>query len=245
MEDITCFLNYVITPDNILIAGISVFIVIGAFLTYKKVKSYSTRITMLYVIFGTIPFAIIFITLNTSCLCGEFCVNNILKLISIGVLGTIVFLGGVYHIFGSRIYLGAIGGKLMRYNDCPDIYESLKDVCARIGIKIPKLAYIDSAEPLAMSISGQTNIIALSVGAMESLEKDELKAVLAHEASHIKSHDPLIKFILNLLGISYIYGFMLTKNVEVEQEKRANETAEIMTSKNAIKTAAMKFKVKI
>lgn len=241
MEQIQCVINYAVKPENIFVMGLAMFLVIGAFLTYKKSKSYKTRINMLYVILGAIPFATVFVSLNTSCLCNNFCIDNTIKLISVGILGAIIFLGILYHLLGSRLYLIAINGKRMNYDDCPEIYDTLKDICSRIGIKMPILTYIDSAEPIAMSISGHMNMICLSIGTMESLEKEELRAVLAHEALHIKSHDPLIKFILKLIGISYLYGFMLTKNVELEQEKMANDAAEMITSKNVLKSAAMKF----
>jgi heat shock protein HtpX len=58
------------------------------------------------------------------------------------------------------------------------------------GIAPPNVSLIDSGDPAAfITRSRQGFELAVSVGLVESLDEDELKACIAHELSHVKNND--------------------------------------------------------
>ncbi|MGC8631915.1 MAG: M48 family metallopeptidase [Thermoprotei archaeon] len=75
-----------------------------------------------------------------------------------------------------------------------------KAIAERMGTKAPKVVLIDSGEPSAYA-SLFRNKIVISLGLLESLDKNEISAVLAHEMSHIKHHDPLKRLLSRTLRV--------------------------------------------
>jgi len=60
----------------------------------------------------------------------------------------------------------------------------------RVGVTTPGVSLIDSGNPAAfITQSKQGLVLAVSVGLLESLSRDELEACIAHELSHVKNHD--------------------------------------------------------
>lgn len=91
-----------------------------------------------------------------------------------------------------------------------EVYNLVAEVCSQFEIKIPRVytSYVDFPNALAFG-----NIffrgMAITEPLLSFLNNDELKAVIAHEISHLKNHDPEI-LILALIAINSIYAFLIT-----------------------------------
>jgi heat shock protein HtpX len=80
----------------------------------------------------------------------------------------------------------------------PEVVETLSEVSAKAGLKkLPKLKVVKSPEVNAMAYSSPlAPRVAVTTGLVQryssgELSLDEVKAVLAHEVSHVKMHHPL------------------------------------------------------
>lgn len=73
----------------------------------------------------------------------------------------------------------------------PELYNLLENLCIAEGMPMPQLNVIEShgRNAFASGINENTFAITVSRGLMNSLKKDELEAVLAHELSHIRHRD--------------------------------------------------------
>lgn len=94
-----------------------------------------------------------------------------------------------------------------------------------------KIYYFDSAVPKAFA-AGRS--IFISIGLLELLDDDELKAVLAHEAWHIR-HNSRIPFLSRLALMAF------SSSSEPELEERADKFASEIAGKPALFSARNKI----
>lgn len=95
----------------------------------------------------------------------------------------------------------ATGAKPLERKDNPAIYNLLENLCISKGIRVPKLFIIetDVLNAYASGISESTYSVTLTRGIINTLNKEELEGVIAHELSHILNKD------VRLLIISVIF----------------------------------------
>lgn len=92
---------------------------------------------------------------------------------------------------------------------------TVQDLASRAGIKCPEVAIYDG-DPNAFANGAFKNsaLVAVSTGIMQSMTRNELRAVLGHEISHVVNGDmvtmSLLQGVLNafVLFVSYIAGFL-------------------------------------
>ena len=78
-----------------------------------------------------------------------------------------------------------------------------------LGIKVPEIGIFNSPSPNAFATGSSKNnsLIALSTGLIESMNKDEIEAVIGHEMSHVANGDmvtlSLIQGIINAFVIFF------------------------------------------
>lgn len=75
--------------------------------------------------------------------------------------------------------------------DEPELYNLVENMCIASGVKMPRIEIIEShaRNAFASGINDDTYCITVTRGLMQSLARDELEAVLAHELSHILNRD--------------------------------------------------------
>jgi len=87
----------------------------------------------------------------------------------------------------------------------PELYNLVENMCIATGTKIPRIEIIEThaRNAFASGINDSTYCITVTRGLMQSLSKDELEAVLAHELTHILNRD------VRLLMVCVIFTGML------------------------------------
>src|SRR3990172_1161187 len=100
----------------------------------------------------------------------------------------------VGYWFSDKIALAMSGAKPVSENEAPALYQSVRELCQRAELPLPRLYVIDSPTPNAFATgrNPQHAAVAVTSGIMQVLNRDELEGVLAHELAHVKNRDILI-----------------------------------------------------
>jgi heat shock protein HtpX len=100
------------------------------------------------------------------------------------------------------------------------LYDVLGRLAERAGIRAPELAVYEG-EPNAFATGAFKNsaLVAVSSGLLQSMSRDQVEAVLAHEVAHIANGDmvtmTLIQGVLNtfVVFLSRIVGYAVDKSI--------------------------------
>ncbi len=96
-----------------------------------------------------------------------------------------------------------------------NIYNIISDLSHRFGFKEPRTMLLNVLPPnaAATGVSPKRATVLITTGLIATMEEPEIKAVLAHEFSHIKARDPLILLALAtteyLVRVYLLWPFLL------------------------------------
>lgn len=92
--------------------------------------------------------------------------------------------------------------------DEPELYNLLENLCISQGVPMPKLEIIEThaRNAFASGISNATYSITVTRGLMNSLTKEELEGVLAHELTHILNRD--VRLLIITIIFTGLFGFL-------------------------------------
>lgn len=90
-----------------------------------------------------------------------------------------------------------------------EINKIVEELSKKAGIPKPKVYLMKSPYPNAFATgrNPKNSVIVITEGLLRSLDKDEIKAVIGHEISHIKNYDILISTIAAV--IAGMIGFLV------------------------------------
>lgn len=124
------------------------------------------------------------------------------------VSGYIVVLMAIFLVFiqwliGPKIIWWTTNMRLLEKNEYPWIWETVKELCEKNKVPMPKLALVRSGSPNAF-VFGRTPgsaVLAVTQGLLNTLTEEEVKAVLGHEIGHIKHKDMIVMTIASAIPI--------------------------------------------
>ena len=111
----------------------------------------------------------------------------------------------------------AIGPRIVRWTtnlrdfeagEFPWIRQHVEDLCRRYDVPMPKLALARMSGPNAF-VFGRTNksaTLAVTQGLLDTLDQNEVKAVIGHEIGHIKHNDMVMMTIVSAIPIVTYYA---------------------------------------
>jgi len=114
----------------------------------------------------------------------------------------------------------------------PRAYKLLEALCISRGITTPRLKIIDTdvMNAFASGIREKNYTITLTRGLMDSLDDEELEAVIGHELSHIRNKDVRLLIIaiifvgiISFVGESVVRGLMRTNMPRTNRSRRGGE----------------------
>lgn len=106
----------------------------------------------------------------------------------------------------------ACGSKSLERRDAPALYNMLENLCISRGLKTPKFNIIETPalNAFASGIDESTYTITVTRGLIETLNSEEMEAVLAHELTHVMNKDVrLLVVAVIFVGIFSFFGELL------------------------------------
>ena len=117
-----------------------------------------------------------------------------------GMLLALVFGLGVNlwaYWFSDTMVLKLYRAQQVDATSAPQLYNTVGELAARAGLPMPKVYLIDEAQPNAFATGRNPEhaAVAATTGILQLLSARELRAVLAHELSHVRHRDILTSTI--------------------------------------------------
>lgn len=116
--------------------------------------------------------------------------------------------------YGDRALLGMLGARPFALAEDPVLRSGTDKVAAQLGVRSPALFLIDDGFPRLFAVGrGPTSSsLAVSLGALRSLRREELEAAIAHELAHVRRRDVLVQtfvvlFATTLVELSRVGGW--------------------------------------
>lgn len=116
---------------------------------------------------------------------------------STGLVIAIVLAGAMNfasYWWSDKIVLRMYGAQPITESQAPELFGIVRELAARGQIPMPKVYVIPEETPNAFATgrNPQNAVVAVTVGLMRMLNRDELAGVVAHELGHVRNRDTLI-----------------------------------------------------
>ena len=96
-----------------------------------------------------------------------------------------------------RMVLSMYGAYEVDQHAAPELVSMVAELAARAGLPMPRVFLMDNPQPNAFATgrNPQNAAVAVTTGLVQSLSREELSGVIAHELAHVKNHDTLLMTI--------------------------------------------------
>ncbi len=111
------------------------------------------------------------------------------------VLAVVMNFGSYW--FSDRIVLRMYGAREVTQEDAPELVGMVRELATAAQLPMPKVYVMASDSPNAFATGRNPShaAVAVTAGIMRMLNRDELRAVLAHELGHVNNRDTLISAV--------------------------------------------------
>ena len=116
------------------------------------------------------------------------------------------------YLFGPKIVESSMGVHQLSEAEAPELHQIIEELAAEANIPKPKVGISNTMVPNAFAYgrSKRSGHVCVTKGILGLLDREELKAVLGHEISHIKHNDMAITTIVSAVPlICYYLSFSL------------------------------------
>ncbi|MEK7072106.1 MAG: M48 family metallopeptidase [Patescibacteria group bacterium] len=130
------------------------------------------------------------------------------------------------YFSGDKVALLTAGAKQITAGDNPYVYRMVENLCITAGMSTPKVHIIedDAINAFATGRDPKHASIAITTGAINKLENEELEGVIAHELSHIKNYDiRLMTVVIILVGIIALLSDLFLRMTFFGGNRRDND----------------------
>ncbi len=113
-----------------------------------------------------------------------------------------VALSLVSYFQGDAIFLSLAGARRIAKADNPQLFNVVEEMTIAAGLpKMPDIYVMDQAAPNAFATGrdAQHAAVAVTAGLLETLDRNELQGVIAHELGHVKNRDVLYMMMVGIM----------------------------------------------
>jgi heat shock protein HtpX len=150
---------------------------------YSQIASNKRRTVILMLLFGILVIALGFVF--SQAMDGGIASVILACIIAVGM-------SFISYYSGDKLALWTAGAKgPVTKEENAYVYRLVENLCITAGLPMPKVYLIPdpAINAFATGRDPQHASIAITMGAIEQLENEELEGVIAHELSHIKNYD--------------------------------------------------------
>ena len=126
---------------------------------------------------------------------------------TIGVAIALVMVGGSYW-FSDKLALASARARVIERADAPEFYDMIASLAQRAELPMPRVAISPSEQPNAFATGRgpKKAVVCATTGLLQSMPREEIEGVMAHELMHVKHRDILIGSVAAAIAtaISYI-----------------------------------------
>ncbi|HEX9057802.1 MAG TPA: zinc metalloprotease HtpX [Ktedonobacterales bacterium] len=114
-----------------------------------------------------------------------------------------VIIAGVQYFFADKIALASMGARIVDEQQAPELHDIIGRLAAQANLPKPQVAIINSSIPNAFATGRSKNhaVVAVTTQIYNTLNRQELEAVLAHEMTHIINRDMLVMTIATFFSM--------------------------------------------
>ncbi|XOU94457.1 MAG: M48 family metallopeptidase [Candidatus Kerfeldbacteria bacterium] len=136
-----------------------------------------------------LTFVFILVIIGIGWLLTQYTKMGYLWLFIISAIAVFMSIGGYYR--GDVIALWTAGAKPISKDQNSYVYNIVENLCITAGLPVPKIHIINdpAINAFATGRNPEHASIAITTGAIEKLQNEELEGVVAHELAHIKNYD--------------------------------------------------------
>jgi heat shock protein HtpX len=111
----------------------------------------------------------------------------------IGLVLALVMVGGSYW-FSDKLALKSARAAPITREQAPEFYDLIEQLASRANLPMPTVAISPNAQPNAFATGRNPKhaVVCATQGLLETLSRDEVAGVMAHELMHVKHRDILI-----------------------------------------------------
>ena len=117
---------------------------------------------------------------------------------------------------GRKMVLAFSGAKPLTKAENPELYRIVENLAIQTGIPTPQIYIIEdnSMNAFATGYSPQKSAVAITRGLLNTLEKTEIEAVMAHEIGHILHRDTRVMLVaITMVGIIQLVSEIILRIV--------------------------------
>jgi heat shock protein HtpX len=124
----------------------------------------------------------------------------------IGGALALLFVGGTFW-FSDKIAVAAARAKPVSREEAPRLYEIVEELARKNDMPMPRLYLSPQPQPNAFATGRgpKRAVVAVTQGILEVLDDEELRAVLAHELSHVRNRDILIGSVAAAIALAITF----------------------------------------
>ncbi len=116
-------------------------------------------------------------------------------------------MNGYSYWYSDRMVLNSTGAQEVRPEHAPELYGMVADLARRAELPMPRVYVVPEGAPNAFATGRNPEhaAVAFTEGILDTLGREELEGVAAHELAHIKNRDILISTVAATLAGAIMY----------------------------------------
>jgi len=114
-------------------------------------------------------------------------------LFPMAVIFALVMVWGSYYN-SDKLVMTMTGARIIDHDSAPQLFNLVQEIVIAAGIPMPKVAIVEDPAPNAFATGRDPDhaVIAFTTGILNSMDREELQGVAAHELAHVANRDTLV-----------------------------------------------------